>query len=57
MINERIRDLFAGFDKDLKAVIMDVLRVEQEHISMKRPRVKDQINEIITRVAEKGLGQ
>jgi uncharacterized protein YllA (UPF0747 family) len=53
MLQDRIRKLFADYDSTLQTVIVEVLALEQEHISYERPRVKDQIDEIITRTASK----
>lgn len=50
MLRDRLVELFKEYDVDIQEVITSVLILEQEHISMKRPRVKDQIKEIIDRV-------
>jgi hypothetical protein len=56
MQKERLRKLFTAYDPAIQRVISEVLIVEQEHISIDRPRVKDQIEEIIDRVAKQELG-
>ena len=43
---------FANCDEDVKTVIQEVLTLELEYISWARPRVQDQIDTIISRVAE-----
>jgi len=53
MVNNRIQSLFTNYEDDIQEIIREVLRVEQEQISRARPRVKDEINAIITRVVEK----
>ena len=50
MLRDRLMELFKEYDQDIRQVIADVLALEQEHISMERPRVKDQIKQIIDRV-------
>jgi hypothetical protein len=50
---ERLRQLFTAYDPTIQTIISEVLTLEQEHISMERPRIKDQIDEIISRVASK----
>ena len=45
---------FADCDEGVKTVIQEVLILELENISMKSPRVKTPIKEIISRVAEQG---
>ncbi len=53
MHNERLSNLFETFDPAVKNIILGVLDIEQEHISMERPRVKEHIDEIVTAVAKK----
>jgi len=57
MLKDRIQELFTGlfanYDMEIQAIIFGVLLLEQENISMKRPRVRDQIDAIISHVASK----
>lgn len=57
MLKDRLKQLFEGYDPAIQAVISGVLSVEQEHISMQRPRVKDDIDYLIGLVANKELKQ
>ena len=57
MLKEQLKKLFKDYAPPIQAVISSVLSVEQEHISMQRPRVKDEIDYIITLVANKELSQ
>ena len=50
MLKDRLMELFREYEQDVQEVIAEVLTLEQEHISMKHPRVKEQIKEIIDRV-------
>ena len=43
---------FANCDEDVKTVIQEVLTLELEYISWARPRVQDQIDTIVSHVAE-----
>ena len=54
-IQELFAELFASHDKEIQDIISRVLLLEQEHISMKLPRVRTQIDEIISQVASKAL--
>ena len=54
-IQELFAELFASYDKEIQDIISRVLLLEQEHISMKLPRVKTQIDEIISQMAYKAL--
>lgn len=56
MHRERLRDLFINYDPAIQTIIDQVLQLEQEHITMDRPRLKDQIDEIIEDVAKQELG-
>ena len=47
-----VEQWFANCDEDVKVVIQEVLMLELEHISWARPRVQDQIDTIVSRVAE-----
>lgn len=57
MLKDRLKQLFEDYDSAIQAVISGVLSVEQEHISMQRPRVKEEIDYIVNLVAQKQLGQ
>jgi len=52
MLKDRLLELFKEYDQDIQQVIDDVLALEQEYISMERPRVKDQIKQIIEQVVK-----
>jgi hypothetical protein len=55
MLKDRLKKLFEDYDPAVQAIISGVLSVEQQHISMERPRVKDDIDYIIDLVANKEL--
>lgn len=57
MHKERLNKLFESFDPEVRSVILGVLDIEQEHISMERPRVKEQIDEIVSAVAKRELAK
>ena len=57
MLKEQLRTLFNSYESPIRQIISDVGELEQRHISMERPRLKDQIDEIITRVANQVLEQ
>jgi len=50
-LQQQILALFAECDDDLRAVIVDVIRFEQENIHLREPRYKTLIMEILDRVA------
>jgi hypothetical protein len=55
VIKERLSRLFEGYDLAVQTVIGSVLLIEQEHISMKRPHVKDEIDFVVNLIANKEL--
>jgi hypothetical protein len=57
MLKDQLKKLFEDYDPAIQAVISSVLSIEQEHISMQRPRVKDDIDFIIELVAKKELNR
>jgi hypothetical protein len=57
MLRDRLKRLFEDYDPAIQAVISGVLTVEQEHISMQRPRVKSEIDYIIDLAARKELSR
>ena len=57
MLKERLNQLFTLYDPAIQALISEVLTLEQAHISMEKPRVGEQIDQIISRLANKELEQ
>lgn len=57
MHKERLAKLFETFDPDVRSIILGVLDIEQEHISMEKPRVKEHIDEIVSAAAKKELAK
>jgi len=53
MHKDRLNNLFESFDPAIRNIVLGVLDIEQEHISMEKPRVKDHINDIISVAAKK----
>ena len=47
-----IEHWFADCDEDVKTVIQQVLILEMQYISWARPRIQDQVDTIVSRVAE-----
>ncbi|GHG32646.1 hypothetical protein GCM10017784_27750 [Deinococcus indicus] len=44
------------YDPDIRDLVMHVLTLEQEHISMKSPRIKVQLEELIDTAAKRQVG-
>lgn len=55
MMKDRLSTLFQTYDPAIRAIISDVLSIEQANISMERPRVKDEIDDVISLWAKKEL--
>ena len=57
MLKDRLHQLFTKYDADIQAVISEVLTLEQAHISMDRPHLKEPIDQIVSRLANKKVKQ
>ncbi|OQA22559.1 MAG: hypothetical protein BWY63_00774 [Chloroflexi bacterium ADurb.Bin360] len=55
MLKDRLKELFSAYDPSIQRIIHEVGELEQQYIAMERPRVKEQIDEIITRLARQQL--
>lgn len=52
MLRERVSQLFADCDPAVQQIIADVLALEWEKLSLTRPRVKEEIDQIIDDVTK-----
>lgn len=57
MQREKLANLFEGYDPAIKTIILEVLKVEQANISMEKPRVKDEIDTIVSNVTATELAK
>ncbi len=56
MLRDRLKTLFKNYNPAVRQVIYEVGEIEQQFISMERPRgIYDKIDEVITRIAEEEL--
>lgn len=56
MLRDRLKDLFKNYDPAVRQVIYEIGEIEQQFISMERPRgIYDKIDEVISRIAEEEL--
>lgn len=56
MLKDRLRELFKSYDPAVRRVIQEVGEIEQQYISMERPRgIMKDIDEMITRIAREEL--
>ncbi|HIP71641.1 MAG TPA: hypothetical protein EYH05_09630, partial [Anaerolineae bacterium] len=56
MLQDRLKNLFKNYDPAVRQVIYEVGEIEQQFISMERPRgIYDKIGEVISRIAEEEL--
>lgn len=51
MLKERLTQLFNQYDPAIQSLISKVLVLEQEHISMDKPHLKSDIDQIISQLA------
>jgi hypothetical protein len=50
MDTSKLMGLFSNYDDSIQKVILGVLSIEQANISMEKPRVKDEIDNIVSAV-------
>lgn len=55
MWKKHIEEILQDCDEFVRAVILRVLSIEQEHISMNKPRVNELINALVENIAEESL--
>lgn len=56
MLRDRLKELFKNYDPAVRQVINEVGEIEQQFISMEKPRgIYEKIDEVITRIAEEEL--
>lgn len=55
MLRDQLKALFSNYDPIIRQIIGEVGELEQRHISMERPRLKEHIDEIITQIANQEL--
>lgn len=56
MLQDELRKMLDDYDPDIRDLVMHVLTLEQEYISMKSPRLKPQLEEIIDMAAKRQVG-
>jgi len=56
MLKDRLMELFKEYDPEVQRVISEVLTLEQEHISLERPRVKNLVRQIIDHIVQDESG-
>lgn len=57
MLREQLKNLFSQYPTEIRQIIVEVLNLEQQNISMAKPRVKESIDEIISRIASQQIEQ
>ena len=57
MQREKLANLFEAYEPAIKTIILEVLKVEQANISMEKPRVKDEIDTIVSSVTASELAR
>lgn len=57
MLKDKLVNLFDTYDPAIKAIILEVLKIEQANISMEKPRVKDDIDAVVAAVTTAELAK
>ena len=55
MLKERLNELFTTYDPVIQSLIAEILILEQANISFERPHLKEPVDQIISRLANKEL--
>jgi len=55
-MRDRLLELIKDLDPEIKTIVAEVVALERENIDFDRPRVKDDIREIVDKYARHGLG-
>ncbi len=55
MLKDRLKQLFEDYDPQIQRVIIEVLKFEQENISMKAPRYSEPVDAVVTQIARQSL--
>jgi hypothetical protein len=56
MLRDRLKELFNSYDPAVRQVIYEVGEIEQQFISMEKPRgIMKEIDEVVTRIAREEL--
>ena len=55
MLRDQIKELFHKFDPTVQQLISEVINLEQSNISMERPRIQKELDDIVTRIARQEL--
>lgn len=56
MLKDRLKELFKGYPPAIQQIIREVGEIEQQYISMEKPRgIMKDIDEMLTRIAKEEL--
>lgn len=50
MRQKKLLELLAGYDRDVRLVLAEVIQIEQEYISQKSPKLNEKIDKVISKV-------
>jgi len=52
MVKDQIKELFKDYNKEVRIIIAEVLKFEQENITRDRPQFRNEIKAIISKVVK-----
>lgn len=53
-MQERLKELIIGLDPEIRAIVAEVVSLERDNLAIQRPKIKDEIKEIIDKHAKQG---
>ncbi len=56
-MQERLKELIKELDPDIQAVVAEVILLEREHLDWHRPKIKEDVRDIIDKYARRGMGE
>jgi hypothetical protein len=57
LLRDQIKELFHKFDPATQQLISEVIDLEQSNISLERPRIQKELDDIIARIAKQELAK
>ena len=55
-MKKKLLELIKELDPEIQVIVAEVIELEREHLDFMRPRVKENIRDIIDRHAQYGMG-
>ena len=54
-MQERLKELIMELDPEIRAIVAQVVSLERDNLAFQRPKIKDEIKDIIDKYAKQGV--